>query len=391
MGQETMELDIDVTKFLREQRQKSPAELHPYFDEFVDLYERKLWHQLTLKYLQFITLPASKPLQIQMFKSFIADWVKKMNKLHLVTIALSAARQFQDYNEAIQFLESLTKDLNDPESQDSYVHATMETAYFRLLLGDLDRTKLAMNECGKILDRFDSVDPAVHASYYRVCADYYKARAEYAQYYKHALLYLASVNVEELSLAEQVERAYDISIAALMADTIYNFGELLMHPILDTLKDTPHDWLRKLLFAFNSGDIGKFEAIAPQFATNQPLLQANLTFLRQKICLMSLIEAVFTRGSENRSMAFSQIAQETRLPIDEVEHLVMKALSLGLLRAKIDQVAGVVRVSWVQPRVLSRPQIEGMARRLKEWNEGVKETASFVEQEGAEIFAGVHH
>jgi hypothetical protein len=55
-------------------------------------------------------------------------------------------------------------------------------------------------------------------------------------------------------------------------------------------------------------------------------LQENFGFLRQKICLMALIEAVFKRHANNRSMSFEVIADETRLPVNEVEHLVMKAL-----------------------------------------------------------------
>jgi hypothetical protein len=58
----------------------------------------------------------------------------------------------------------------------------------------------------------------------------------------------------------------------------------------------------------------------------QPILQENYAFLRQKICLMALIESVFKRNADNRTMSFQVIAEETRLPVDEVEHLVMKAL-----------------------------------------------------------------
>lgn len=58
----------------------------------------------------------------------------------------------------------------------------------------------------------------------------------------------------------------------------------------------------------------------------QPILQENYAFLRQKICLMALIESVFNRNADSRTMSFQTIAEETRLPIDEVEHLVMKAL-----------------------------------------------------------------
>ena len=38
-----------------------------------------------------------------------------------------------------------------------------------------------------------------------------------------------------------------------------------MHPILDALDGTPHEWIKKLLFTFNEGNIGKFEALSPLF------------------------------------------------------------------------------------------------------------------------------
>ena len=39
----------------------------------------------------------------------------------------------------------------------------------------------------------------------------------------------------------------------------------LMHPILDDLDHSEYDWIKKLLFTFNEGNIGKFEALAPLF------------------------------------------------------------------------------------------------------------------------------
>jgi 26S proteasome regulatory subunit N9 len=38
-----------------------------------------------------------------------------------------------------------------------------------------------------------------------------------------------------------------------------------MHPILGALDGTPHEWIKKLLFTFNEGSIGRFEALAPLF------------------------------------------------------------------------------------------------------------------------------
>jgi hypothetical protein len=107
-------------------------------------------------------------------------------------------------------------------------------------------------------------------------------------------------------------------------------------------------------------------------------LQDNFAFLRQKICLMALIEAVFKRPTTDRVLPFSVIAAETRIPANEVEHLVMKALSLKLIRGTLDQVASTTAISWVQPRVLDKTQIDGLRGRLTEWTEKVTAGESVV-------------
>ncbi|KAG2202556.1 hypothetical protein INT47_012550 [Mucor saturninus] len=383
---QNMDVDFDVPKFLYEQRQKTPAQLQHYFTTFEDLYERKLWHQLTTKILDFFQEPASAPYQIAIYQNFVAEWEDKINKLSLVTIALQAAHQFTDLQESVNFLSEIIKKVEGPDTKDVYVLAVMESANFKLKLNQAEDVKKAIDESEKILESFDSVEPVIYASFYRVSAEYYKAKANYAQYYKSALLYLACVDVEQLTVQDRVQRAYDLSISALLGDMIYNFGELLMHPILDSLTGTEHDWLRSLLFAFNGGDIGKFEALVPHFS-KQPLLQQNQAALSRKICLMSLIEAVFRRSTDNRSIPFSEIAAETRLSVDEVEHLVMKALSLKLIRGSIDQVDQLVVVTWVQPRVLDKDQIDGMRRKLEEWDNQVKKISAFVGEQGGEVFA----
>ncbi|CAO3655611.1 unnamed protein product [Mucor hiemalis] len=288
--------------------------------------------------------------------------------------------------DSVNFLSEITKKVDEPETKDVYVLAVMETAHFKLKLNQEDEVKKAIDESEKILDGFDSVEPVIYASFYRVSAEYYKAKANYAQYYKSALLYLSCVEVESLPVNDRIERAYDLSISALLGDMIYNFGELLMHPILNSLDNTEYSWLSSVLYAFTGGDIGKFEALVPHFS-KVPLLQQNQAALGRKICLMSLIEAVFKRSTDNRSIPFSEIAAETRLSIDEVEHLVMKALSLNLIRGSIDQVDQVVVVTWVQPRVLEMDQIDGMRRKLEAWDNQVKKISSFVGEQGGEVFA----
>jgi len=64
----------------------------------------------------------------------------------------------------------------------------------------------------------------------------------------------------------------------------------------------------------------------------------------------------------------------------------MKALCLKLIRGTIDQVDELVVVTWVQPRVLDTNQIDGMRRRLEDWDENVKRTTRLVENETPELF-----
>lgn len=78
-------------------------------------------------------------------------------------------------------MQKLTEKVDTPDSQEAYVLASMESAYFKLLLGDNEGTKETMDKCEKILDQMDSVDLAVHASFYRVSGDYHKVSVFAAQ------------------------------------------------------------------------------------------------------------------------------------------------------------------------------------------------------------------
>lgn len=250
---------------------------------------------------------------------------------------------------------------------------------------DLSGARNELDKAEKILDHFDSVENIVHASFYRTNADYFQAKLDFASYYKNALLYLACINIDLLTPTERRVRAYDLALAALVSTTIYNFGELLLHPILDSL-ESEDDWLVKLLFAFNRGDLHAYDALSGNISQNG-LLAEHKDGLRQKIYLSALTEAIFRRPPHDRAVSFSTIAEETKVRPDEIEHLVMKALSLGLLKGSIDQVDEVARINWVQPKVLDMKQIEGMRTRLQEWDTSVNQLGNWIESVGQDVWA----
>jgi 26S proteasome regulatory subunit N9 len=186
-----------------------------------------------------------------------------------------------DTQEALEFMTGVAEKVNNPASQDAYVYALVEAAALKLLLNQTEDVRKDLDAANKILDTFDSVDPIIHAAFYRVNADYYsvrsqssctansKSKIDYTNYYRNALLYLACLpEPSPLSEEEAQIRAYNLSIAALLGEKIYNFGELLLHPILEKLQGPDAQWLRELLFAMNSGDLDAFHRLTSKIPNN---------------------------------------------------------------------------------------------------------------------------
>ncbi|OMJ25897.1 putative 26S proteasome regulatory subunit rpn9 [Smittium culicis] len=360
-----------VYDYLKNLQEQVPSELTQLCAEFPSLYERKLWHQLTERSLLFINNPASSPFRISFYKTFVVDWEKHMNKIKLVSFSLAAAKMFKDLKEADEFMGQISDKVNSEETKEAYILSKLEQAHFKLVLNDIDSAQLILKEADQVLLKLNKIEPIVYAGYYRVSADFYKVKANFGQYYKNALLLLSCIKLDELSLDEKLERTRDLAIAALLSESIYNFGDLLSHPIINVLAESPQSWMFELLSAFNNGDISKLDHLTPKFQ-EQPLLLQHLPFLHQKIRLMALVEAAFKRqGSSNENdqlMTFEKLAFETKLPVGDIEHLVMNALSLGLVDGKIDEIERTIDFTWVQPRYLDKKQIESMCSRLDSWS-----------------------
>jgi 26S proteasome regulatory subunit N9 len=60
--------------------------------------------------------------------------------------------------------------------------------------------------------------------------------------------------------------------------------------------------------------------------------------LADKIKIMSFAELVFTLPKNERVVSFSQISKTTGIPINLIELMIIKAMSLDLLKGSIDEV-----------------------------------------------------
>ncbi|XP_013414012.1 26S proteasome non-ATPase regulatory subunit 13 [Lingula anatina] len=376
-------MSSSVTTFLSEQQRRSSGELATEWAELEDLYSKKLWHQLTLKVLKFVKNPAlaTGDTLIQIYKNFIADFEHRVNPLALVEIILYVVDRIQDPQEAIQFIEKIREKVKGNEEAVALCLTAVGNIHIKQR--NLDAAKKIIEEATGILDNFDGIT-TVHSRFYDLTSNYHKLMGNHAEYYREALRYLGCTTLDDVPENLKTERAFNLALAALLGENIYNFGELLAHPILNSLKTPDRQWLVDFLYAFNAGNLNKFEALKPQWA-KQPDLAAKEISLRQKICLLCLMEMTFKRPANHRQLTFDEIANETKLPLTEVELLVMKALSLGLVKGSIDQVEQKVHMTWVQPRVLDVDQISTMKTKLDQWCQDVTSMEVLVENKAHDI------
>uniref|UniRef100_A0A674N5Z4 Proteasome 26S subunit, non-ATPase 13 n=1 Tax=Takifugu rubripes TaxID=31033 RepID=A0A674N5Z4_TAKRU len=338
----------DVSGYLKQQQSTSSTpEMAAEWHMLEEFHNKRLWHQLTLKLTDFVKDPCFKSGDglIQLYDNFLNDFEHRINPLSLMEIILYVARQMQ-----------VSVWYQVKSSEEAVILCKTSIGSLKLEINDLPATKKIIEEVEEMLNNLPGVT-SVHGRFYDLSSKYYRIIGNHAAYYKDALRYLGCVDIKDLPETEKQERAFTLGLAGLLGEGVYNFGELLMHPVLESLRNTDKQWLIDTLYAFNGGNVEKFQSYKSSWG-QQPDLATHEAKLMQKIQLLCVME---------------------------VELLVMKALSVGLIKGNIDEVDQKVQMTWVQPRVLDLQQIKGMKERLDFWCGDVKNMAMLVEQQAHDI------
>ncbi|CAJ0945614.1 unnamed protein product, partial [Mesorhabditis belari] len=381
-----------VEAFLAKQKNSAQGEVADKWQKLEQLYTKKLWHQLTKEVLTLLSDETfSRRLNLKEFyDNFVSEFEHRINCLHLVEICIPVARFLftTDKPEAFNFLEKIEKTV----AKDKQATIRLHTAQIELRLNNKDQNECCL-DIQKVRGMLESTQKEiddlvgvteVHAPFYKMSAVYLKEIGDFAGYYREALRYLGVEDANKLSFQDKHYQAVLIGFAALLGENIYNFGELLAHPILKSLDGSQEKWLLDVLYAFNEGDLNKFYGLE-RYWGGWPDMKKQKEFLVEKIRLLSIMEIALARPSKERNISFGEIATKAQIETSKVEHLVMKALSKELIRGAIDQVNQTVHISWVQPRVLNATQILSMADRISEWCRDVAKMENIVNDNAKEI------
>jgi 26S proteasome regulatory subunit N9 len=310
-----------------------------------------------------------------LYSHFIASFESKLAPVKRASFAAAASRASPDHGVGTALLDALLLKFDKSElAARALVHVALAELQLRPH-GDLKQCK-ALLELAKVgIDAVQvapgsadgAADSLVPAAYYGTLFALHKRRHDSLAFYDAAVKFLAHQPLDALAPSAQLALATDMALAALSGDKIYNFGDLLNHPVFAAIKQS---WLGQLLSAVNVGDIATYERILAAHSADvaaQPALAASAQTLREKVSILALMTLALGGSARDRTLTFAEIATATHLPLNEVELLLMKALALELIRGTIDQVDETVTITWVQPRVLDAKQLDVVAARLQDW------------------------
>ncbi|CAH0482182.1 unnamed protein product [Peronospora belbahrii] len=382
-----------MTDFITKEQAAYP-DIAQRYQQLKDLHVRKLYHELTGELEAFVRDPVCHkyPLNlVKLYQDFIHTFQDKLNQIRLVVICAEISNQFADPAKAQEFMEQLLSQLNTKTAHEAVLLCKMQVAELKFRRGSdfFAQVKTTVDDEKEVIESLVGAEPVVHAAYYRVACNYYGALGPAHKFYKNALMFLAYTQYDDMRPEERFDLAVNISIAALTGDGVFNFGEVLATPILRALENTDKQWLSDLLHAFNKGDIDRFNEIVGRHSKEfnaQPALVTKQEYVKEKVALLALMVLVFQRPSHERNIPIHEIATATRLPQEQVEWLVMRALSCKLIKGSIDKVDDIVRVTWVQPRVLDNSQLQELVTRLDGWEKKVNSTLLYVEEQTPELF-----
>jgi hypothetical protein len=85
-------------------------------------------------------------------------------------------------------------------------------------------------------------------------------------------------------------------------------------------------------------DVDKFALLVEKHKEayfSQPALVNRQEFVKEKVVLLSLMNLVFETPAHERTIAFATIAERGRIGVEQVEWLLMRAMSLKLIKVSV--------------------------------------------------------
>lgn len=191
---------------------------------------------------------------ISIFQNFVSGFKDRLNALFLAQFVIVVSKQFPNVEDSIVFISKEKDDLSSTNNR------KRDPAAITLLKLQLALCKLNIGlekDCKLVLDEVESelkgsFDAVVHSKFYEVLMYFHKAKSHASLFFKNALLFLGYTDLDSISHQDQIALASDLALSALVGEDIFNFGELVIFPLIFKSKSkVDADLSNFFLFSFN--------------------------------------------------------------------------------------------------------------------------------------------
>ncbi len=372
-------LDVSVPKdsfkLIKSLGEKYPS-LKTLFEEIDSNLNQNLWYQLSENLISISNKPElqnSKDL-IQLYNGLVLFIEPTLNPMKYLEFVQNMLHNYKDkMEEALVFVENI-------ERKNAQKYKGEEKIFIKIIKGFCFLELNKMYELEEVVKNTEQdfsgnieIDSSLYSQYYKLSTLYYGKEEDYDNFYNNAFQYLAYET--KISNEDKLNLCYKMCSAMLIGEKLYNFAELLEKDFFKLMTGSKYEWISNLILSFNSAKVDQFLSMVKQnekIIKENPVLKSNFDFLEIKIRIAALLDLIFQKNKNERTISFEEICKVCDTSLDKIEYICMKALSQGLLKGYIDEVEKKFIVTWIQPKYLDKEKINFMKEKFTSWIEKSK-------------------
>jgi len=372
-------LDVSVPndsfKLIQNLGIKYPS-LKGLFEEIDSNLNQHLWYQLSENLIAVSNKPElqnSKDL-IELYNGLVLFIEPTLNPMKYLEFVQNMLHNYKDkMEEALVFVENI-------EKKNAQKYKGEEKIFIKIIKGFCFLELNKMYELEEVVKNTEQdfsgnieIDSSLYSQYYKLSTLYYEKKEDYDNFYNNAFQYLAYET--KISNEDKLNLCYKMCSAMLIGEKLYNFAELLEKDFFKLMTGSKYEWISNLILSFNSAKVDQFLSMVKQNEKQikeNPVLKSNFDFLEIKIRIAALLDLIFQKNKNERTVSFEEICKVCNTTLDKIEYICMKALSHGLLKGYIDEVEKKFIVTWIQPKYLDKEKIDFMKEKFTSWIEKAK-------------------
>ena len=349
----------------------------PFFEgpisEITKYYESRRWFELGKTLLNLLKQPGIVGERMNFYTKFVTVFADYLDPIHHAQIIQLVSEDLTSPTAALEFIsERLGKFDKFPDAKD---WLTLQIINAHTVNGEFEVAMKMLCDVEKGITESSSM--IVRSLYYKTITALDKARGDYDSFYEHALLFLSTSKQYN-----DVVLAYDLCMSALISKDVCSFGELAAHPVLQSLYKGENEWMANLICLLDNGSptiIDEFNDKYLPIIKKRPQFIQYIEVVKFKVTISVLLQLIFQRPFESRVFTFDEICQVCKIPKNQVEIVVLKALAAKIIQGFINEVDERIIVTWCKPKALGIVRLQHLKDQIDRWIKRVHEQRILLE------------